>query len=271
MTISNTSVKTSAVGGVTNYSFAFRILADSDLLVYTENSAGGLTLKTLTTDYTVTFVSGVEGGTVIFGVAPSASLNVWIVRDVPDTQGIDYEKNKSIPADSVETSQDKLTMLVQENVEALGRCLKTAVNTPSALDELPLPVAGNILVGNLAETGYENVPLPGYPSEAYVGTGTPSGVVLATFALPDDSGAHLQVFGTGLVGADQDVYSLEVMLSRNTGVTTITVINGIGGLFGSRLGVIQSGDDSVLVAYSTTTWVCAAVVTIRSDSVVTIT
>ena len=151
MTISNTTAKTSAVGGVTNYTFNFRILADTDLKVYTEDSDGVITLKTLSTDYTVTFVSGVEGGTVIFSVAPSASLNVWIVQDTPRTQGTDFEKNKQLPAETVEVSLDKLTMLVNQLQEKIEQCLRVEINYTLENPSLPGPEAGKHLTWNTAD------------------------------------------------------------------------------------------------------------------------
>lgn len=128
MTISDTTTKKSATGGVTDYSFPFRVLADTDLLVYTEDTGKLLTLKTLTTDYTVTFVTGVEGGTVVFNSAVSGSLNVLIVRATPDVQGTDYEPNGRIPADDVELGQDKATMLAQQALEVTSRSLRVPAN-----------------------------------------------------------------------------------------------------------------------------------------------
>jgi len=134
MTISNETTKKDAVGGVTDYSFPFRIIADSDLQVYTEDSDKILTLKTLNVDYTVTFVQDVEGGTVVFGVAVSGSLNVLIVRETPDTQGTDFEKNKAIDAEANELSLDKITMLTQQALEVSGRSLRIGFNYD--LDEI---------------------------------------------------------------------------------------------------------------------------------------
>ena len=95
-------------GSTTCFSYTFRTLENTHLKVYV---AG--TLKTLTTDYTVTGVGEASGGKVVFGTPPTLNQLVVIERDVPLTQTTAYVEGSRFPATSHETALDKLTMIVQ--------------------------------------------------------------------------------------------------------------------------------------------------------------
>jgi hypothetical protein len=111
MTVSSTTLKNSytATSSQTTFAYAFKIFADGDLKVYVN-----ATLKTLTTDYTVTSAGVTAGGNVVFGTGLTSGDKVIIQRDLALTQSTDYVENDPFPADSHETALDRLTFIVQQ-------------------------------------------------------------------------------------------------------------------------------------------------------------
>lgn len=107
-TLINRNVYT-ATAAQTTFVYAFRILAQTDLRVYVND-----TLKTLTTDYTVTGVGDAGGGTVVFVAGLTLGDSVIIYRATAMTQETDYIDNDRFSALSHETALDKLTMIAQD-------------------------------------------------------------------------------------------------------------------------------------------------------------
>jgi hypothetical protein len=128
MTISSTTVKNSYSGNGSNDTFVygFKIFANTDLQVIIRSAAGTETTKTLTTHYTVTGVGSASGGNVVFtsGNIPTATETVVLIRNVPQTQAIDYIANDPFPAETHEEGLDRATMTTQQVQEELDRSIK---------------------------------------------------------------------------------------------------------------------------------------------------
>jgi hypothetical protein len=128
MTVSSTTVKNSYSGDGSNDTFVygFKIFASSDLQVIIRSATGTETTKTLTTDYTVTGVGTASGGNVVFEAAaiPTATETVVLIRNVPQTQAIDYIANDPFPAETHEEGLDRATMTIQQIQEEVDRSIK---------------------------------------------------------------------------------------------------------------------------------------------------
>ena len=129
MTVSSTTVKNSysGNGSTTQFAYGYKIFADSDLIVIIRvNSTGVETVKTLTTHYTVSGAGDASGGNVTFtsGNTPASGQTVVIIREVPQTQAIDYIANDPFPAESHEEGLDRGTMTTQQVQEELNRAIK---------------------------------------------------------------------------------------------------------------------------------------------------
>ena len=128
MTISSTTVKNSysGNGSTTAFAYTFKIFANTDLQVIIRSSTGTETVKTLTTHYTVSGVGDASGGNVTFtsGNTPASGETVVIIREVPQTQAIDYIANDPFPAESHEEGLDRATMTTQQVQEELDRSIK---------------------------------------------------------------------------------------------------------------------------------------------------
>ena len=129
MTVSSTTVKNSysGNGSTTQFAYGYKIFADSDLIVIIRtDSTGAETVKTLTTHYTVSGAGDASGGNVTFtsGNTPASGETVVIIREVPQTQAIDYIANDPFPAESHEEGLDRATMTTQQVQEELDRSIK---------------------------------------------------------------------------------------------------------------------------------------------------
>jgi len=129
MTVSSTTVKNSysGNGSTTQFAYGYKIFADTDLQVIIRvNSTGVETVKTLTTHYTVAGAGDASGGSITFtsGNIPASGETVVIIREVPQTQAIDYIANDPFPAESHEEGLDRATMTTQQVQEELDRSIK---------------------------------------------------------------------------------------------------------------------------------------------------
>ena len=128
MTISSTTVKNSysGDGSQTTFVYGYKIFADSDIKVIIRSATGTETVKTITTHYTVTGAGSSSGGNVVFtsGNIPTNTETVVLIRDVPQTQAIDYIANDPFPAETHEEGLDRATMTTQQVQEELDRSIK---------------------------------------------------------------------------------------------------------------------------------------------------
>ncbi len=128
--------------GTGPYAFTFEILAQTDIDVYVDS-----TLKTLTTDYTVTINSNGTGA-VNFVSAPGSTTRITIVGARDITRASDYVTGGDFTAASLNVELDQQTIFNQQNAEALGRAILAPVTDPASIN-MVLPVqtsrAGKIL------------------------------------------------------------------------------------------------------------------------------
>jgi len=143
MTVSSTTNKVSGSGNGTTtvFPYTFKIFADGDLDVYIRSSTGTETLKTLTTDYTVSNAGVDGGGNVTFGTAPASGETVVIQRKLALTQGTDYVENDPFPAESHEEALDRLTFITQQMQEEIDRSIKASVTNTISSSEFTIAAA----------------------------------------------------------------------------------------------------------------------------------
>ena len=111
-------------GSTTVFSFPYKFLLNSHVVVYLTDTDGNTVQKSLTTDYTLTGEGTEIGGNVIFINAPLVNFKVTILRVVPLTQLVDYLNNDAFPAETHEAALDKLTMIGQYLDTLFARAVK---------------------------------------------------------------------------------------------------------------------------------------------------
>lgn len=135
MTVLSTvsKVSYSGNGATTIFAVPFYFLADSHLLVVLRSAAGVETVQALTTNYTVSGAGELTGGSVTMLVAPAAGTTLVITRDVPLTQDMDLLPNDRLPADTLEESVDKLTMIAQQLNNVTSQSIKFPTSDSSSI------------------------------------------------------------------------------------------------------------------------------------------
>jgi len=126
MTISTTIIKVSYSGNGTQtvFPYTFKISAEADIQVIIRAANGTETVKTLTTDYSVSGVGSASGGNVTMVTAPSATETVVIRRETTQTQTVDLVENDPFTAETVEGAFDKSIAVAQELQEEVDRSIK---------------------------------------------------------------------------------------------------------------------------------------------------
>jgi len=172
MTVSSTTTRVSYSGNGATVAFPvpFYFLASAHLLVVLRSSAGVETTQVLGTNYTVTGAGVASGGTVTMTAAPAAGATLLIIRNAPYTQETDFLPNDRLPAESLEQTVDKLTMLTQQLEEASDRSVKfpltdsTSISSTlpnssdRALKYLKFSATGAVLADNInSNKDYRNV------------------------------------------------------------------------------------------------------------------
>lgn len=134
----------------TVYNFTFPVLKESNRadnkeysikVIITENETD--TVKTETTDYTVTLDEDTRLGTITFGTAPTATQKITFISDVDVSQATDYNNigTGAFPADSHEKALDKLTILFRQFIEKENRAI--SLPESSSLSNLEIPVSND--------------------------------------------------------------------------------------------------------------------------------
>jgi len=115
MTVSATApVKRYTYSGAGEYSFSFRIFASTDLYVYILDSAGTLTVLSLGSNYTVSINTETDGGS-ITTTTPTESGGTLVMERILDyTQETSWDNQGPLDMTLLESSFDKLTMLLQQ-------------------------------------------------------------------------------------------------------------------------------------------------------------
>jgi len=126
MTISTTIIKVSYSGNGTQtvFPYTFKISAEADIQVIIRAANGTETVKTLTTDYSVSGVGSASGGNVTMVTAPSATETIVIRRETTQTQTVDLVENDPFTAETVEGAFDKSIAVAQELQEEVDRSIK---------------------------------------------------------------------------------------------------------------------------------------------------
>ena len=158
-----TRVKYTCNGTTTVYAYPFKVYEDDDLLaVKALTSTGAETTLVLNTDYTVSGAGGAGGGnlTLTAGSKCGSGYTLTILRNLELTQETDYVDGQAFSAESLESAIDKVTLIQQQQAEAIGRAPKLPKTLSITDIALPNPSANNYIGWNAGATGLENKAVP---------------------------------------------------------------------------------------------------------------
>jgi len=120
-------------GVQTAFTYGFEIFDESDIKVYV-----GSTLKTLTTDYTVSGVGNASGGSVTFVSAPINNSIVTLIRRVALERDTDLQQNSEMSSTAFNREYDRLWAKLIELSDELERSVRLAPEDATATLTLPL-------------------------------------------------------------------------------------------------------------------------------------
>lgn len=239
MTLSTTSSRNDYTGNDTTatYSYSYRILLSSDLEVTVKKTSTGVeTTLALTTDYTVTGV-GAASGTIVLVDNNQAWLSsgngyldtgytITIKRVTALTQSTDIRNQGDFYPEVHEDAFDKLTMIDQQQQDAIGRSIKMPVTVnPATFDAiLPSPEADKFIKIDAAGTGFE------YGSSTTSGldnTAIIADAQIARSKLADGTASHV------VINDASGVMSSEALLDKSRGGTGV---DGTGLTFATLTG-----------------------------------
>lgn len=180
-----------ATNGTTGpWSVRFYFLEDDHLqVIYTDEDGAEATL-TLNAGYTVTGAGDEAGGTVTTTTAYASGGYITILRNVEPLQEVDLIDGDSLPAETLETAFDKLTMLAQQALEVTDRALVFA----------PSDTSGSTLPAAAARASK----LLGFDSDGVLSLSAPTSGSAADLALDLASSANAAE-GAGMIGYDPDL------------------------------------------------------------------
>lgn len=184
MSIATTSNRISYAGNsvTTIFSFPYYFQANADLVVVLRNTSTGVeTPQVLTTDYTVTGAGVASGGSVTMLVAPPTGNSLIIYGSPTLTQGVDLAENDSLPAETLEGSLDKLTLIAQRLKDRVDRSVRISDGFSPTFDPL-LPAdldqaEDRVPTLNSTATGF--APVSDWPTAADIAAAAPNAAAAA--------------------------------------------------------------------------------------------
>lgn len=168
MTITTQTLRNNytANGSNTSFAFTFPIFYESNatpkfsLEVITTDANGVETVKTETTDYTVSYSSSnlangvISQGNIVFGTAPTNGHKVSILRKLNLTQNGDFTDKGTdvLNGATLESALDKLTLLALQQQENLNRVVRLPKSSELTNIEFPINAsrANQVVVINTA-------------------------------------------------------------------------------------------------------------------------
>lgn len=147
-------VQYAGAGSTGPYSIPFDIDANDELIVVRSNATTGVeTTLALTTDYTV--ATTLDTLTLVTALAAGTTLT--IKGSTPNTQESDFTDYSTFPPETLEAALDKLTKVINETKETVGRGITLPISTTITNAEATGGGAGKYLRINEDGDGVEFV------------------------------------------------------------------------------------------------------------------
>lgn len=151
MTVSTTTNKIIYAGliGQDTFAYNFRVDEKIDMNVYLD----GVLIDQ--GDWSITGLGDDSGGDVTLLAPLVADVSVTLLREVDETQLVDYLPFDAFPAETHEGALDKLTFLTQQLQEQLQRTPTLPVDSPLTDFQIGTPVANELVKYNATEDGID--------------------------------------------------------------------------------------------------------------------
>ena len=171
MTIPSNVTRNSYTGtGITGpYPVTFKFFEDADLKVTVADTNGVESVKTLTTDYTVTGAGEQAGGSITFTTSVANGYSIVIEPKADLTQDTDIKNEGGNLRESIEDRFDRLCRDDQVQQNLIDRAIKAQITDIGAVDPvLPPREAGALIGWNDSGTGFANRAASLFASDAAI-------------------------------------------------------------------------------------------------------
>lgn len=265
MTISSTSsrMQYTGNGSVSTYSYTFRIIAASDLVVTRTDLSGNQTPLALTTDYTVAGAGISSGGSITLVAGNlAAGFGLTILRVRPLTQTADIRNQGAFYPETYEDALDDLVMKDQQQQEQIGRSLKMASSVDPSVFDPTLPAAlvgagGTIPVVNPAGTGFAVGPplanIAAAAAEGAAAAASAAAALLSANAAAASAAAAAASATTTSVGAPPQIVSVNPSSGNISSLSQAIVVT-----FSEGMNVSTSGPSFAGSIANPANWVLAS-------------
>lgn len=220
-----------ASSGQTVFPYTFKVFDDDDITVTVADTNGAESVKTLTTDYSVSDVGDENGGNITFVTGVTLNYIVTITRKEPLTQQVGYTPGDKFPAASHEEGLDRSCIRDQYLSEQIERCLKYTVgsNISAVTTELNLSdFKGKLLLFDSSTGEPTGVSYTGLlagiagTTSTHTQSITATGVAAYTLNFTPANANRILVFVNGALQIAGDSYTL----SGTTLTFTATITSG---------------------------------------------
>lgn len=129
------------------YPFAFKVFAETDVRAYVADTHGNESQLTYPQDYAVTLNPDQEthpGGTVRLTQALAVGYVMTLTSAMPAVQPMEFTNQGGFYPRVLNDAFDRLTILVQQLEERVGRAMLGSVNAQNT-PTMPLPKEGSVL------------------------------------------------------------------------------------------------------------------------------
>lgn len=127
----NRYTRTAGAGTFGPFTYNFRILAESDLVVSKFDADG---VETILLNNTISGVGDASGGEVYTDAAVAVGETLQLLSSTPATQEQDYIAGAAFPASGHEAALDKLTLIAQDHERDIARSFKVSVGDDAPED-----------------------------------------------------------------------------------------------------------------------------------------
>lgn len=143
MAVTSSLNKQTYVGNGTTkeFDFTFRVLSEEHIKLYLTNIDTEAVTE-VTSNYEVAPTGGsfpADSGTVTYPVSGSAltsSYKITLYREVPLLQETEYPNNTALKPKVVETDLDRITMMIQQNAEAIARSIQLPITSDTSGEDI---------------------------------------------------------------------------------------------------------------------------------------
>lgn len=257
MTIPSNVTRNSYTGtGITGpYPVTFKFFENADLKVTVADTNGVETVKTLTTDYTVTGAGEQAGGSITFTTAVTNGYSIVIEPKADLTQDTDIKNEGGNLRESLEDRFDRLCRDDQVQQNSIDRSVKVQITDVSVADPvLPPREAGALIGWNDSGTGFANRAASLFSSDAAI---TSTGSTTARW-ISDRFAEAISVKDFSAVGDGVTDDTAAIQAAIDSGARRVTVPTGsyrVDGTISLRTGCALQldGDLKRLSAYTAST------------------